>query len=446
MPRKANRKSKPAAAPPQQAKPRQVHPRLRFWRWPIVTAMLLVLSLLMFGAQMGRMFDSVDDRLRDLLIMPARSRIRKTFDSRAISIILIDQNQNKDAPSGKSDSSHRQYHARLLRALAGKAKIVVFDMEFRTPSQDPQVDIDFAEALKAAENSGTRVLVGTDFDEGDAEPAISPPLKAVLKDHWAIWDGGRIRSTSSVTSIRLGLKAPNQLQDQDEISEQLLTPSLALKAVEQWRFPNQTLLAFFDPIPQIVHLRRDGPQGPIVYSIPVNHECYLTLDLVGKDELGKRNLYQNVYSSLPDVSEFNNKIVVIGYQADDEITVLDSEKRYGAEIQANAISNILQDTFIRELWYGYSFLIILLMIILSVVLKLRLGKLAIYKLPIRLPGGFIDTSVAVPTMLLAVAFAYVVVALVAYLQRTQLGLACPILALTLGYLLVGAVRSRLGFE
>lgn len=408
--------------------------------------MLVVLSLLMFVAQLGRVFDSVDDRLRDLMIVPARSRLKKTFDSRAISIILIDQNQHKDPPSGKSDSSHRQYHARLLRALAGKAKIVVFDMEFRTPTSYPHVDTDFAEAIKEAEDAGTRVLVGTDFDEGDTDPAIAPPLKAVLKDNWAIWDGGRIRSTGSVASIRLGLKAPNQLQPHDESDEQLLIPSLALKAVEQWRYPNQTLLAFFDPISQIVHLRRDSAQGPIVYSIPVDHECYLMLDLVGKDELGKRNLYHNVYAALPDVSAFNNKIVVIGYQAEDEKPVLGSEKRYGAEIQANAISNILQDTFIRELGYGYGSVIIVLMIVLGVVLRLRLRKLTTYKLPVKLLGGFIDRSVEIPTMLLATALVYLVVALVAYLQRTQLGLACPILALTLSYLTVGAVRSRLGFE
>lgn len=448
MPRKATKKQKTddRRQPAQTVEAPAVRPWLRFWRWPIAAGMLLVLSLFLFVLQSVRVFDIVDDPLRNLLIAHAGKRVKKTFDSRDISIILVDQNEQKDLPSGKSDISHRRYHADLVRALAGKARVVVFDMEFKTPSRDAQVDIDFAQAIKQAEESSprTRVLVGANVDESGKEPAISPPLKAVLQDHWGIWDGGKISGTASVALVRLGLPSPNQTQPRKGSDEQLLIQSLALKAVEQFLYPDEKVQAFFDPIPQVVNLRRDGPQGSIVRSIPTNFECYMQVDLVGKDEL-VGNLYHKVYN-LADMSEFENKIVVVGYQAEDDKPVLGSEKRYGSQIHANAISNILQDTFIRELGSGYAYLILVLMIAAGAVLRLKLSKLASYKLPVKLPGGFIDRSVEIPTMLLVVAFLYILVAIVFYLQRTVVALTYPLAALILSYLAIGAVRGRLGFK
>lgn len=448
MPRKKKKKSKPPVEPTPSEKPLEVNPLLRSWRWPIVAGMMLVLSLIMLFALWVSLFNNIhlDDRVRDLLIEHVGTKMKKSFDTREISIILIDQNEHSedpfDAPSGKAKTSHRHYHAQLLNALAGKASVVVFDVEFKTP--DAKVDDEFAAAIENAEQSGTRVLVGVDMDdEGDREPTISAPLKAVLKDHWGIFTGGRSTGASNTYFVRLGLKAPDS-----ETADQLLVPSLALKAVEQLRYPDQNLQAFFNPITNIVHLRRGGVNGSEVDAIPVNDELYLAVDLVGKDEQGKRNLYHNVSAKEADLSEFINKIVVIGYQADDEKQVSESEQRYGAEIQANAISNLLLQTYIRRLSTSFEYLIIVLMIVIGAGLRLPgFGKLANYKLPVMLPGGIIDKSVEIPVTLLVVAVLDIFVAILVYkFTRTAFNLPYQIGALFFSYLSIGAVRSRLGFK
>jgi CHASE2 domain-containing sensor protein len=452
MPRKKNKKSKPPNQPTPSAQPLKVNPRLRLWRWPIAAGMMFVLSLITLFALLMSLFNVIglDDRLRNLLIDHVGTKMKKSFDSREISIILVDKNEHSetpfDAPSGKAKSSHRRYHAQLINALAGKARVVVFDMEFKTP--DPEVDDEFAAAIEKAEKSDTRILVGGDLEEGDAEPTISAPLKAVLKDHWGTFDGRPSTGTSSTYFVRLGVKAPNQPQPDNETADQLLIPSLALKAVEQLRYSNQDLQAFFNPLTNLVLLRRGGANGSIVDAIPVDDDHYLAVDLVGKDAQGKRNLYHNVSAKQADLSEFINKIVVIGYQADDEQQVSESEQRYGAEIQANAISNMLLQTYIRRLSNSYEYLIIVLMIVIGAGLRLPgFGKLANYKLPVMLPGGIIDKSVEIPVTLLAVAVLDIFVAILVYkFARTVFNLPYQIVALFLSYLSIGTVRAKLGFK
>ncbi len=395
----------------------------------------------MLFASWVRLFNvySLDDRLRAHLIAPLDTLIKKSFDSHNISIILIDkdvhpdpQDKNQNLPSGNPDTRHRHYHAQLIRALAGKAKVVVFDVEFK--NQDPTVDPEFAAAIAEAEKLNTRIVVAADVDEQDPRPSIPLSLEPALKDRWATWGGCKYRGTKSV---RLVLR---------ETDQQLLIPSLALRAVEEFRYPAD-VQAFFDPLTDMVHLRRGGASGSIEDSIPVNSAVCLTVDLVGQEDQGRRNLYHNVITNLPDVREFTDKIVVIGYQSGDEREVSESEKRYGAEIHANAISNLLQHDFIKPLAIGYEYLVILSMVALGGVLRLGFAKLANYTLPLKLPGGVIDKQVQIPTMLLAATLLYCFVASLAYmLERTVFNVSYHIVALFLAYLTVGAVRARLGLS
>jgi len=432
-------------------KPRRANPRLQRWRWPIVTAMLFLLSLVIFAASWIGLFNAVgelDDRLRNLVVAHVGTTIRKQFDHEEVSLIMVDRNEQKDQPSGKPDTRHRPYHTALLKALSGKAKVVVFDLEFSEPARDPQIDSDFAKAIEEADEAGTRVIVGAELFERESQPRFAGPLKAALKDRWGLWDGGKSQGTSAVSLVRMGLKSPNQPSPNSDTADQLLIPSLALKAFAALRYPKEELQPFFDPLTNIVHLRRGGANGAITDSIPVNDELYFTVDLVGRQEQGRINLYHQVYANLSDVSEFNNKIVVVGYQADeDSQPVAGSENRYGAEIQANAISNILLHIFVHRLSPGYQYLVIILMILVGAVARFRLGRLANYKLPLKLPGGMIDAKVEIPTILLVFVVVYLFVAFLAYkLERTLLGATYDLAALFLSYLLIGLVHVRLGFE
>jgi CHASE2 domain-containing sensor protein len=447
------RKAAVAELPSSSPTQREASSRLRFWRWPILIGMMLVLLLALLFAQLARLGDAIDDRLRIPLHTFLGGQITRKFDAREISIILVDkdstdvhpdpEDKRRNLPVGKPEGAHRHYHARLLKSLAGKAKIIVFDVDFSKPASNPQDDLEFSAAIEQTEQAGTRVLVAADLNQGEDAPRLAEPLKTVVKDHWGIWDGGRTNGKGDVVSIRLGLESPNQLKPHHETDEQLQIPSIALKAAAEFRFPQQNLQAFLDPLAQVVHLRRDGANGPIVKSIHVKPGCYLALSLAGKDELGRLNLYHEVYARLADLAEFNNKIVVIGYQQGDEQTVLDGEKRYGSEIQANAISNIMDDSFFAEVGFLYGAAAIVLLLVIGVVLRLGFGKLASYKVPLKLP--FIE-KIELPWLLFATAMLYLAVVVVAYLEHTVFSICYPLLALGLSYFLSGAVSSRLGFK
>jgi CHASE2 domain-containing sensor protein len=455
MPRKIPKK--PKTEPREQAAPSAktltVSARLRFWRWGIVAGIMLGLSLIMLFALWTSfldLFGGLEHRMADLLIAYVSTHSDQHFDSREISLILIDKDKPGDAPPdtpfGKANSDHRRFHAKLINALAGKASVVVFDMEFRAPAQDPKADNELAAAIEHAEQSGTRILVGVELNSGDSEPTISAALKAALKDHWGTFVG-RPSGTSSTYFVRLGSRSPNQPKPDFNTPDQQLIPSLALKAVEQLRYPDQNLQAFFDARTNIVKVRRDGVNGPILEAIPVDNKIYLAVQLVGRDEQGKRNRYCDVYAPQADLSEFKGKIVVVGYQVDDETKGSESERRYGAEIQANAISSMLRRSYISRLSTGYEYLIIVLMIMIGALLRLGFGKLANYKLPMKIPGGFIDQSVQIPVTLLVVALLYIFAAILAYkLERKVFNVPYSIVALFLSYLAIGAVRARLGFK
>jgi CHASE2 domain-containing sensor protein len=145
------------------------------------------------------------------------------------------------------------------------------------------------------------------------------------------------------------------------------------------------------------------------------------------------------------MSRFRNKIVFIGYEAGDE-HVTPSGKRYGAEILANAVSNILQHTFVRAPPLLNHYLIILIMILIGALLPLWFGAWMVYTLPLKLPV-FSDARVPVPVTLIAVTIVYIFIAIMVYkLQRTVLNMSYHIAALFLAYLLTSTIRTRLGFK
>ena len=452
MRKKKTNKPKSASRDETTGAPKRapVNPRPRRWRWPIVGSTLLLLSFVIFAASWIGLFNvglQLDDRLRNFVVAHIDSTIKKRFDYEEVALIMIDRNEQSRPPFGKPDSSHRHYHAGLLEALAGKAKVVVFDIDFSEPAQNPKDDVEFAAAIEQAERAGTRVMVGAVLFKGESQAKFAEPLRTALKDRWGILSGGKFGSTN-VSAVHLGLRSPNQPTPNSETAEQLLIPSLALKAFMALRYPNESLQAFFNPFTNIVHLRRGGANGAITDSIPVSDDdASFTFELAGKDEEGRNNLYHDVYANRANVSEFNNKIVVIGYQAGDEQDVGKSEKRYGAEIQANAISNLLLHIFIHRLSPGYQYLLIVLMILVGAVARFKLGWLANYTLPVKLPGGMIDRKVEVPTVLLVFVMLYLFIAFLAYrLDRALLGVTYDLAALFLSYLSIGLVRARLGFE
>lgn len=104
--------------------------------------------------------------------------------------------------------------------------------------------------------------------------------------------------------------------------------------------------AYFVGLTGQVRLRSGGAGGPLLDSVPVDNSMDLRVDLPGKADI-PRYSYQEVLTHLADYAgNFRDKVVVIGYQKDDQLPGTSAEPRYGAEMHATAIFH----TFKRQLY------------------------------------------------------------------------------------------------
>jgi CHASE2 domain-containing protein len=478
-PRRATSKTvpEPARAPRKKRtrkEPSATSARLHKWRWPIAVALFFSISVVVVFAWWVSLFNAgfhVDDASQNLLVFHVGTTVENRFDPRLEVVLVSQEPPTKDAsantsaspsptdasapkalsevPSGPINPVHRRYFAGLLRTLAEThPKMVVFDIAFSKDAQDKEIDREFAQAIETLQKSGTEVLVGADLAEGEVAPIIAPNLEATLKDHWAIWDGGYSKGSATVRFVRLGIETPGQ---QDVVEKRTIIPSLALEVLRHALYPGKDVRAFFNPLTNEVCLSEGTAEGPLLRKFPVDKQLYFLVDMLGVNEMGR-------HPSLADFSEYlkndsyrrglKDKIVIIGYEKGDEKTVSESaaDKRYGADIQASAMSNLLQNSYIHPLSFPYHYLVILLMIVLGGVLRIKFCNLMNYKLPIKIPG-FIDWKPQVPTVLLVLSLVYIFVAILAYrLERTIFSISYHIFALFLAYFLTSALCAKLGFK
>jgi CHASE2 domain-containing sensor protein len=448
--KKATRQSpkEPQPKPAPVQKPVRTGKLFR-WRWPIILVMFFVISVLVFFASLIPLYNivKIDDGLRNLLVYYVGTKVENNFDNRLEIMLVSEQSQQgQDGPAGQIDPSHRRYYSEMLRALsAARAKMVIFDMEFAKEAKEKEIDQEFADTI--AQLKDTEVLVAADLDRGQTEPIIAPLLEPVLKNRWSIWDGGRAKGTSTVRSVRLGIENPGQ---QDVVGERTVTPSLALRVVIATLYPGRNVQAFFDPFRHDVVLREGGPGGIEVNRFPVDKELYFLVDMIGENEMGRHPSFTEVYSQRGNpnyMRTFQNKIVIIGYEKGDQKPTNDAAgKRFGADIQASAMSNLLQNSFIHPLSLPYHYLVIVALVVLGGLLRIKFGNLMSYTLPIRIPS-FIEWKPQVPTVLIIVSLLYLFVAMLAYLTtRSLYSISYHITALFLGYLLTSAVYTKLGFR
>jgi CHASE2 domain-containing sensor protein len=468
-----SRNPEPAKAPRKKRvskKPSAPNAFLHKWRWLVVVVLFFSISVVVVFAWWVSLFNAgfhADDALKNLLVFRVGTTVENRFDPR-LEVVLVSQvpatkdasaasptletsaaNAISEVPSGPVNPAHRRYFASVLRTLAEvHPKIVVFDISFSKDAQDKEVDRAFAEAIEALQKSGTAVIVGADLAEGEVAPIIAPSLESTLKNHWAIWDGGFSKGSATVRFVRLGIEMPGQDGD---VGERTIIPSLALEVVRQALYPDKDVRAFFSPLTSEVFLREGSAEGPLLRQFPVDKQLYFLVDMLGVDEMGR-------HPSLADFAEYvktetyrrslKDKIVVIGYEKGDEKTASESgsDKRYGADIQASAMSNLLQDSYIHPLSFPYHYLVILIMIVLGGVLRIKFCNLMNYRLPIKIPG-FIDWKPQVPTVLLVLSLVYIFVAILAYrLERAIFSLSYHIFALFLSYFLTSALCAKLGFK
>lgn len=443
--RRIQRTAETIAAPPPVdtgAAPASSAPDQNRWRWWIILGSLLGLSVLILFLSWIKFFDLVglDRRLQDTLISYVGTNTSDQFDSR-VELILVDKEEQANQPFGNPSPKHRTYHASMTRLLTkDKAKVIVFDVEFKTSSPDDQ---DFAQALQEAEKAGTKIMVGGFLEAGEYEPQIAATLKQAIGDHWGIVDGGIPKSESEARFIRL--VAPKNSEPRTIFAEQPVIPSLALQAVRMLHYPKEDVTAWYNTLAGEVRLR--SGTGQPLESIPVNSETCLLVDLPGKNEI-PRESYQNVLAHPDDFAgNFKNKIVVIAYQAKDDLPFSDSEKqvRYGSEYHATAISTILSGAYLRPVSLSYHYITILLLVAIAACLEIRFSKWMNQKMNIPLPFGLpapLD-KIPIPIALVVISLAYFLCAILAFkLGHIVFDMSYHLAALILTHYLFVFGRSR----
>jgi CHASE2 domain-containing sensor protein len=331
--------------------------------------------------------------------------------SNDLRLILADDGDNNGL--GRPGPAWRKYHDELVDALAkAKAKVVVFDLEISEPT--PPYDAEFAAAITRAEAQGTHVILGKAIDEdGEIRKDIAEELRAVVNDHWGNIDVGKMRG-GYVRGYQLGQAVRNGSESQTR--EVPVMPSLGLLAVALSKGP--TVKAFFNRDTEQIELRSDVG---LLQTIPVYENASnlydFQYDLTERARLtDATRSYSDVYARLKDDSYFRdyaNKIVVISFKDTDLFNVLRGEQRYGAEIHANVISNILNGVYVRVLSSAlYDLLIVALMTGVGALVRARLRH--VFSTRITLPLGEDRKKFDIPGLLFVADLVYLLIAFLLY--------------------------------
>ncbi len=381
----------------------------------------------------------VDDWLEAKFIPYMEDYVSKKF-SPDVRLILAEPGDN--GGMGEPDGKWRQYHGPLLIALAkAHAKTVVFDLQVNDATP---YDPDFAAAIKEAQAQGTEVVLGKALDEeGVVVKDIAKGLQPAVGDHWGNFDVGALRG-GLVRVYQLGQPNRSAAESDQEVN---LIPSLGLEATARFISTGSAVKAFFDQAKQQIQLRADGA---LVRSIPVyenNQSLYdFPYDLAKRSRLNDATRsYRDVYARRNEdafMSEYTGKLVLIGFKTpDDQWDLLQGEKRFGTEIHANVISNILANVYVHLLPTSYDFLIVAVMAAFGALVQARFRRT--FSTQITIPFTEHKKKIDVPGLLFALDVVYLLIAFLLYQNALvfilkSYHLAAPFIA----YWLTGKMRRK----
>jgi CHASE2 domain-containing sensor protein len=385
----------------------------RIIRWNRTFLSSALATLLIFFLGYVGLFNfpfHVDDWLEAKFIPYMDAYVPKKF-SQDVRLILADEGGNGDMK--EPGPEWRQYHGPLVIALAkARAKVIVFDLEVNDPTP---YDSQFAEAIKTAESQGTNVVLAKALDEyGVPVKDIAEDLRKVVNDRWGNIDVGEERG-GLVRVYQLGQPARDSSAAQQQTTETDVVPSLGLQAITRFLSKGSTVKTLFNDETEQIQLRLDGS---LIKSIPV-YQSSLSLyhfpyDLVKRARLNDATRsYKNVYDRRADdpyLREYQGKIVIIGFKHKDDSWALQGEQRFGAEIHANVISNILSDVYVRLLPTIYDFLIVAFMAGFGALVQARFRH--VFSVRISMP--FTNKQFDVPGLLFAMDVIYLLAAFLIY--------------------------------
>jgi len=421
----------------------------RIARWQRTFGVSLLASALIFALGYVGLFNfpfHLDDWLETRFIPYMDEYVKKDF-SPDIRLILADEKEN--GKLGPTSRDWRQYHAQLIDALAGaKAKVVVLDLLMNEPNA---YDTQLAAAIKNAAFRGTRVVTGKALDEkGRVRADITEALRNSFVDAW----GNNVvggQHGGFVRVYQLAQPMPDAGVAGGRQSEIPVVPSIGLQAVGQFLSKGAQPKFFFNEDREEVQVRADGE---LVVATPVNENADglfdFPYDLALRSSIADASRpYSEVYDKLGDAAflkDYENKIVLVGYKTHGQtFNVLEGEERYGAEINANVISNVLNGVYIRLPPSSYDFLIVALMAGVGALVHARFSHVFSTKLTLPLPGN--KKVFDVPGLLFLADIIYLLVAFQIYKHGLifivkSYHLAAPFIA----YWLTGRMRKRAGLK
>lgn len=400
--------------------------------------------VVLFASWIG-LFNAVklDDWLERTFVGYMDAFVETPFDRR-VGLILASGDASKNGSLGEPTPAWRCHHATLLSGLsAAGAKVVAFDMFFEDVTD---CDQQFADAIRQASSAGTEVVVGVkryDLEDGTPRPVMAPALSEVLEGRWGILEG-------SPVSRRLRLAAPitEHVPALIDAQEAGVVPSFALRTVmhvEAQTRGDAPITAAIDRERDQIRLR-DGAGSP-VKSIPVvDPEMNMIVGVAPRQDLAP-DVFHEVHANAGHpgrLARFKGKIVVVGVASPTDrwgISAGDAEPRYGAELQASAISNLLRNVYIKPLAPWAHYLVILVMGGAGALIRGGFGGASRLSVPIKV-RSLARNRFHVPVPLVAVLVVYALVAFLAYKQyRLIFDISYHFVSLLFIYAMIGWVRK-----
>ncbi len=339
----------------------EVESRIAKWRRTFAASLLATVIVFLLGyVGLFNFPFRFDDWLESRFIPYMDDYVSKKFNP---NIRLIMAAEDDNGGLGQPGPNWRGYNAEVIEGLAkAGAKVVVLDVEMHGPSD---FDDQLARAIERAKGLGTQVVTGTRIeDDGTITQDVPDELASVLRDRFGNINVGRLDG-GFVREYQLA--QPDRERSNPQAREVPLLPSLSLLAVSSYLSNDSSIIAVFNKDYDTIQLRSNGSE---VKSIPVN-ENELSLydfpyDLADRSRLKSATKpYREVYARRNDpasLRDYQNKIVLIGYERrDTNFGVLQGENRFGTEIHANVISNILGSIYIQKLPDIFDFLIVAVM-------------------------------------------------------------------------------------
>ncbi len=414
-------------------------------------ALVVPVSLGVFLASYTGLFGRLGlDSLLEAKFLNYITPFEKEPFSPEIEIIMVPETE-EDPRAGELSVGLRRKHAELVDALAAvQARVIAFDLHFKQSSSEH--DPAFVQAIKRAQERvpGTTVVVGALFNpEVAVQPTVtgSSVLGAGLeRKNWGLIDVWRVPSKAHEALGKLQLAVRFPTDPKSRIQRLDLIPSLVLQTFLSARTQGRKTETIFSA----GKLRVRVPDRAKPIEIPIDEDLQCIVELVEGNELNPYP-YDRVYEKRHDqefMERFRDKIVLIGPEKSDEHSVGEDTTLRGVEIQASAVSNLLQGIHITSLRPLSQFLVILVMGLVGASLRLWPGGWTGRRFSLeRIVGSvpFVPPFIKetpIPLNLILVLLIYFVFVSAAYqLQRVVIAFNYDVSALFLAYWIVG-VLSR----